>query len=53
MLPIDGLGFWIKASFPHGGPGPARGMPADGVFLRDPSLYLREFRRKPLKTPNG
>ena len=24
-----------------------------GVFLRDPSPYLREFRRKPRKTPNG
>ena len=24
-----------------------------GVFLRDPSPHLREFRRKPQKTPNG
>ena len=29
--------------------------PPWGVFLKDPSPYLREFRRKPLseKTPNG
>ena len=27
--------------------------PSVGVFLRDPSPYLREFRRKPRKTPNG
>ena len=24
-----------------------------GVFLRDPSSYFREFRRKPRETPNG
>ena len=29
------------------------GMPSVGVFLRYPSSYLREFRRKPRKTPNG
>ena len=29
------------------------GMPSVGVFLRDPSPYLREFRRKSRKTPNG
>ena len=29
------------------------GMPSVGVFLRDPGPYLREFRRKPRKTPNG
>ena len=27
--------------------------PPWGVFLRDPIPYLREFRRKPQKTPNG
>ena len=29
------------------------GMPSVGVFLRDPSPYLRDFQRKPRKTPNG
>ena len=33
--------------------GPRPGMPSVGVFLRDPSPYLRKFRRKPRKTPNG
>ena len=28
-------------------------MPTVGVFLRNPSLYLREFRRKQRKTPNS
>ena len=27
-------------------------MPSVAIFLRDPSPYLREFRRKPVKTPN-
>ena len=30
------------------GPGPIGGLPFVGVFLRDPSPHLREFRRKPL-----
>ena len=29
------------------------GMPTIKVFLRDPNPYLREFWRKPRKTPNG
>ena len=29
------------------------GMCSVGVFVRDPSPYLRKFRRKPQKTPNG
>ena len=29
------------------------GMSSVGIFLRDPSPYLREFRRKPLKIQNG
>ena len=29
------------------------GMPSVVVFLWDPSQYLREFRRKPWKIPNG
>ena len=43
----------FKANCPLVGPGPIGGVPSVGVFLRDPSLYLREFRRKPRKTPNG
>ena len=35
------------------GPRPMGGMPSLRVFLRDPSPYLREFRRKSRKTPNG
>ena len=35
------------------GPGPIGGMSSVGVFLKDPSLYLREFQIKPQKTPNG
>ena len=37
----------------HGGPRPMSGTPSVGVFLRDPSPYLREFWRNPRKTPNG
>ena len=43
----------FKAKCPLVGPGPIGGMPSVGVFLRDPSKFLREFRRKPRKTPNG
>ena len=35
----------------HEGPGTIIGMPSAGVFLRDPSVYLHKFRRKPRKTP--
>ena len=28
-------------------------MPSVGVFIRDSSSYLKEFRRKPQKIPNG
>ena len=43
-----GLGCGIKANCPYVGPGPAdgRGVISVGVFLRDPSPYLRKFRRK-------
>ena len=34
-------------------PGHTEGVPFVGVFLRDPGPYLREFRRKPRKNPNG
>ena len=35
------------------GPGTIGGMPSVRVFVKDPSPYLREFRRKPRKTPKG
>ena len=47
------LGYNVKANGPLVGPGPVGGVPAVGVFLRDPSPYVREFQRKPRKTPNG
>ena len=45
------IGF--KTNCLHMRPGPTGGVPFVGVFLRDPSPYLREFRRKPQKTQNG
>ena len=42
-----------KANCPFVGPGPIGGVPSVGVFLRDPSPHLLEFRKKPRKTPNG
>ena len=48
---------WLVISFesncPLVGPGTVSGMPSVEVFLKDPSPYLREFWRKPRKTPNG
>ena len=35
------------------GPGTVGGVPSVGVFLWDPSPYLRDFRRTPRKTANG
>ena len=48
------LGCWIESNCPHMGAGPIGVVPSVGwgVFLRDPNPYLREFRRKPHKTPN-
>ena len=43
----------FKANCPLVGPVSIGGMPSVGIFLRDPSPYLSEFRRKPRKTPNG
>ena len=40
----------LKANSPLVGFGPIGGVPSVEVFLRDPSSYLREFRRKP---PSG
>ena len=48
------VGSRFKTYYPLVSPGPVGGVPSmAGVFLRDPSPYLREFRRKPRKTPNG
>ena len=47
------VGCRIKDNRLHVGPGPTEGVPSMAVFLRDPSTYLRKFRRKPQKTPNG
>ena len=42
---MDGCRY--KSNCPLVGPGTIGGMPSVGVFLKDPSPYLREFRRKP------
>ena len=47
---MDGCRY--ESNCPLVGPRPVGGEPSAGVFLRDPSPYLREFRRKPRKTPN-
>ena len=52
LLNIVVLGFRIKANCPLVGAGFVKKAPSMGVFLRDPSPYLREFGRKPRKTPN-
>ena len=49
----SGGGVGVKANCLKKVPLPIGGMPSVGVFLRDPSPYLRGFRRKPRKTPNG
>ena len=46
-------GVGLKADCLNIRPRPVGGLPSVGVFLRDPSPYLREFRRKPRKSPNG
>ena len=43
----------FKANCPLVGPGSIGGMPSVEAFLRDLSPHLREFRRKPQKTPSG
>ena len=50
-----GLGWVVdfEANCPLVGPGPIEVVPSVGVFPRDPSPYLSEFRRNPRKTPNG
>ena len=48
-----GVGVGDKADCLKKGTRPIGGMLSVWVFLWDPSPYLREFRRKPRKTPNG
>ena len=43
----------FESNCPLVGPGTVGGVPSVRVFLRDPITYLREFQRKPWKTPNG
>ena len=38
---------WLKANCPLMEPGPIGGVPSVGVFLRNPSPYLRELWRNP------
>ena len=45
------VGCSVKASCPLVGPRSVGGVLSVGVFLRDPSTYLSEFRRKSRKTP--
>ena len=47
------IGCGFESNRPLAGPGIIGGMPSMEFFLRDPSPYLREFQRKPGKTPNG
>ena len=44
---------WLVGRYSHEGLRPMGGVPSVGVFLRDPSPYLREFWRKPRKTRKG
>ena len=44
---MDGCRY--ESNCPLVGPGSIGGLPSVGVFLRDPSPYLAEFRRKPRK----
>ena len=47
------VGCRLKANCRLVGPRPIGGLLSVGVFLRDPNPYLREFRRKPRKTPDS
>ena len=50
------MGCGIQANCLHVGPLSAKKCPlwkGGGIFLKDPSSYLREFQRKPWKTPNS
>ena len=50
---VDWLVVGVKADYLTRDLGLWEGCPPWGVFLRDPSMYLREIRRKPRETPNG
>ena len=57
-METDEMDGWIKrckfeSNCPLVGPGTIDELFSVGDFLRDPSPYLREFQRKPLRTPNG
>ena len=47
------LVFEFETNCLHEEPGTLGGMPSLEVVLRDPNLYLPEYRRKPRKTLNG
>ena len=47
------VGCRLKSIFPLMGPGTIGCRPCMGAFLRDPSPYLREFKKKTRKTVNG
>ena len=47
------VGCRIYGRLSHERSRPMGEMPSVGVFLRIPSPYLREFRKKSRKTPNG
>ena len=40
------MGCRNKANCPHAGPGPIRGMFSMGIFLMDPSSYLRKVDKR-------
>ena len=50
---ISAYGCRYESNCPPVEPGTLCGVPSVDVFLRNPSPYLREFRRKPRKIPNG
>ena len=48
--PVKSCVVRIKANCSHLGTGPMGEVPSVGVSLRDPSVYLHKFQRKPWKT---
>ena len=46
------VGCKYESNCPLGDPGTIGGVPSLGVFIRDPSAYLREIRKKTRKTLN-
>ena len=43
----------FESNCPPAGPGTIGEVPSVGDLLKNPRPYLREFRRKPRKTPKG